>query len=250
VRQRFLLPRISQTLTARHKLILLQNDLFSQFKSRLETFKKAQQVTFDALPPPQPEVFPPDIKSLEDISVDADGIPSQPLGIILRAAFLGEPGQKSTLDELHTRLLNLFPALAGPDGGGFKVCLSRYFKFSPGNKRLLSVLYIVNSRDPACLSKYPKVDLNTGPFVWTHTPTGPLLDLQYLRLKLFLIRLHEHVELAGRISTLSNLLPTLLHSSQRRPLIYMALVLASDIRSPMEVIYSSHKMMLGGKFAL
>ncbi|KAF8529112.1 hypothetical protein BU17DRAFT_80297 [Hysterangium stoloniferum] len=122
---RYLLPRVTRSLTARHNLKLHQIGLLSRFKIRLEAFKNTQQDTFDALPPPQPDVFPPDIKSLEGISVDADGIPSQPLGTLLRAAFLGEPGQKYTVDELHTRLLRLFPALGDDNEGEFKRAISR-----------------------------------------------------------------------------------------------------------------------------
>jgi hypothetical protein len=102
-----------------------QSELLGRLRGRINELKESQEEVYDARPRPEDGLFPADIKSLADLPVDSAGEPTHPLGVVVGCAFLREPEQRLTLDEVYLRLLNQFPALARADEWEYKV--GRYF---------------------------------------------------------------------------------------------------------------------------
>ena len=74
--------------------------------------KRTQEEVHDALAPPDSETSPPGIKTLAELTVDADGLPTHSLEIVIHCALLETPDDGFTVEDLYNRLTDRFPGLA------------------------------------------------------------------------------------------------------------------------------------------
>ncbi|KIJ56773.1 hypothetical protein M422DRAFT_22920 [Sphaerobolus stellatus SS14] len=132
VHYRFLLPRISRTLDARHALSLHQKVLMERLRNRLVDVKKVQDESYNTIISFEPEELSPDVKSLKDLTVDENGLPTQDLSTVIRCVYLESPEQKYSIDDLYTRLVEQFPAFGQRDE--FKNAIARQLIRSPRYK--------------------------------------------------------------------------------------------------------------------
>jgi len=103
-------------------LKLHQRGLIERLQSRLNDVKKAQDEGFGGIfSQREPETINPSIKSLKDLEVDSNGVPTTCFSSVIRCAFLEPAGQKYSVDDLHHLLLEQFPVFSQQDNGGLNV---------------------------------------------------------------------------------------------------------------------------------
>ncbi|KAF8591495.1 hypothetical protein K439DRAFT_901504 [Ramaria rubella] len=117
---KFLLPRMTRSLGARHKLKLHQIELMSRLHGRIEEMRKTREETYYALPPTESEELPVEIKSFSELPMSTDGESIHPLILIIRCAFLEQPKRRLTIDELYYQLITQFPGFSKRNEHEFK----------------------------------------------------------------------------------------------------------------------------------